>query len=181
MLSPLIYCYANGLFSTRRIERTTCRDLAVRYLCANHHPDYDTICEFRKNNFDAIVAAFVEVLELARELKLLRLGTVSLDGTHIKPNASNDKNVTYARDQELCAQLRTDMDQLLRQAEAADRQHDDPQKASLGNRSVRKAAQKDGGGLHAVGSASQGAAEAEKAEYQHKLAQRDQRDGKSKG
>ena len=97
MLALLICCYANGIFSSRRIERATYRDVAVRYLTADTHPDHDTICTFRPNNFDALAAAFVDVLELAQELKLLQLGAVSLDGTHLKASASKDKNVTYAR------------------------------------------------------------------------------------
>ena len=94
MLALLLYCYANGIFGSRRIERATYRDVAVRYLTADTHPDHDTICAFRRNNLDAIATAFVDVLELARELKLLKLGTVSLDGTHMKASASKDKNVT---------------------------------------------------------------------------------------
>ena len=92
MLALLIYCYANRIFSSRRIEHATRRDIAVRYLCANHHPDHDTICTFRRKNLAAIAEAFVDVLELARELQLLKLGTVSIDGTHIKASASKDKN-----------------------------------------------------------------------------------------
>jgi len=94
MLALLIYCYANGIFSSRRIERATYRDVAVRYLTADTHPDHDTICAFRRNNLQAIAVSFVDVLELARELKLLQLGTVSLDGTHIRASASKDKNLT---------------------------------------------------------------------------------------
>jgi len=67
MLALLIYCYANGLFGSRRIERATYRDVAVRYLCAGEHPDHDTICTFRRNNLEAVASAFVDVLELARE------------------------------------------------------------------------------------------------------------------
>jgi transposase len=88
MLALLIYCYANGIFSSPRIEGATYRDIAVRYLTANTQPDHDTICAFRRNNPQAIAAAFVDVLELAQELKLLKLGIVSLDGTHIRANAS---------------------------------------------------------------------------------------------
>jgi transposase len=97
MLALLLYCYANGLFSSRRIERATHRDVAVRFLMANHHPDHDSICAFRRNNLEAVARAFVDVLELARELKLLHLGTVSLDGTHIKASAYKNQNVTYER------------------------------------------------------------------------------------
>ena len=81
MLSLLIYCYANGTFSSRRIERATYRDIAVRYLTGDTHPDHDTIAKFRRENFEAVAACFVHVLELARELRLLKVGTVSVDGT----------------------------------------------------------------------------------------------------
>ena len=87
MLSLLIYCYANGVFSSRRIERATHRDIAVRYLTCDTHPDHDTIAKFRRENFEAVAACFLHVLELARELKLLKVGTVSVDGTTLKANA----------------------------------------------------------------------------------------------
>jgi transposase len=74
MLALLIYCYANGIFSSRRIERATYRDLGVRYLTADTHPDHDTICKFRQQNAKLITKFFVRVLELAGELKLLRGG-----------------------------------------------------------------------------------------------------------
>src|SRR5262245_20075362 len=128
MLALLIYCYANGIFSSRRIERATYRDVAVRYLTADMHPDHDTICAFRRNNFEAIAVSFVDVLELARELQLLRLGMVSTDGTHMKANASKDKNLTYERAQQLRAQLQQDVQELLDQAEQADQKGEDPQK-----------------------------------------------------
>lgn len=181
MLSLLIYCYANGTFSSRRIERATYRDLSVRYLCANHHPDHDTICEFRRNNFDAIAAAFVEVLELARELQLLRLGSVSLDGTHIRANASKDKNVTYARAQELRAQLRQDVQELLRQAEAADRQDDDPQKLPREIARREKLLKKMEEACARLEARAKARAEAERADYERKLAERQQRQGRAKG
>ena len=97
MLALLIYSYANGLFSSRKIERATHRDVAIRYLTAGTHPDHGTICKFRRDNLEAFRESFVDVLELARELKLLKLGNVSLDGTHLKANASIDQNVSYQR------------------------------------------------------------------------------------
>ena len=105
MMSLLIYCYANGVFSSRRIERATYRDIAVRYLTGDTHPDHDTICTFRRENFDAVARCFVHVLELARELKLLKVGTVSVDGTTIKASASKNRNVRYDRAGELVEQL----------------------------------------------------------------------------
>jgi hypothetical protein len=99
----------------------------VRYLTADTHPDHDTICAFRRNNLNPIAAAFVDVLELAQELKLLKLGTVSLDGTHLRASACKDKNVTCERAQQLRTQLRRDVKELLQQTEGADQQDEDPQ------------------------------------------------------
>ena len=128
MLALLIYSYANGLFSSRKIERATHRDVAIRYLTAGTHPDHDTICKFRRENLEAFRESFVDVLELARELKLLKLGNVSLDGTHLKANASIDQNVSYQRAVEIREQLRLDIDELLAQAETADAEDQDSQK-----------------------------------------------------
>jgi transposase len=97
MLALLIYCYASGIFGSRRIERATYRDLAVRYLTADTHPDHDTICTFRRENGKGIAEAFLEVLKLGREMKLLKVGTISVDGTHIKANASKHKSLRYDR------------------------------------------------------------------------------------
>lgn len=128
MLSLLIYCYANGLFSSRKIERATHRDVAVRFLTGNTHPDHDTICKFRRENFEAFSKGFVSVLELAKELKLLKLGNVAIDGTHIKANASIDQNVTYERANEIREQLQQDVAELMEQAETADKNDEDSQK-----------------------------------------------------
>jgi len=120
MLALLIYSYANGVFSSRKIERATHRDVAVRYLSAGAHPDHDTICKFRRENLEAFRESFIDVLKLARELKLLKLGNVSLNGTHLKANASIDQNVSYQRAVEIRDQLRLDIDELLARAESAD-------------------------------------------------------------
>jgi transposase len=132
MLSLLIYSYANGLFSSRKIERASHRDVAVRFLTGNTHPDHDTICKFRRENFVAFENAFVSVLELATELKLLKLGTVAIDGTHIKANASIDQNVTYERATEIREQLRLDVAELMEKAESADNDEEDNQKLPKG-------------------------------------------------
>ena len=99
MLGLLVYCYANGIFGSRRIERATYRDIGVRYVAANCHPDHDTICTFRRNNFDAVAEAFVQVLLLAKELKLLRVGTVSVDGTKMDANANKRNSIRYVSGQ----------------------------------------------------------------------------------
>ena len=127
MLALLIYCYANGIFSSRRIERATYRDLAVRFVAANLHPDQDTIAVFRRTNTAAIEAAFLQVLLMARESGLLRLGTVSIDGTKIDANASKIRSVRYDRARELRARLAADIAALTAQAEAADATDQDPQ------------------------------------------------------
>ena len=88
MLALLVYSYANGAFSSRRVERATYRDIGTRFIAANTHPDHDTIASFRRTNKPAFEAAFLQVLLLAREMGLLRLGTVSIDGTKIDANAS---------------------------------------------------------------------------------------------
>jgi transposase len=105
MLSLLIYCYANGVFGSRRIERATYRDIAVRYLTGDTHPDHDTIAKFRRENFEAVSEAFVGLLALAREIGVLKVGTVSTDGTKMRANASKHQSLRYDRSAELIEQL----------------------------------------------------------------------------
>ena len=119
MLALVIYCYANGIFSSRRIERATYRDVGVRLVAANTHPDHDTIATFRRGNFTAIAACFLQVLLMAKELKLLRVGTVSVDGTKIDASASINKSVRYDRAKELVEQLKLDIAELMQAAESA--------------------------------------------------------------
>jgi transposase len=141
MLALLIYGYANGIFSSRRIERATYRDIAVRFVAANLHPDHDTIAVFRRANKAAFEAAFLQVLLLAREAGLLRLGTVSIDGTKIDADASKIRSVRYDRARDLRSKLAADIAQLTAQAEAADAEGHDPQAlpAELARREALKA------------------------------------------
>ncbi|WP_111400676.1 transposase, partial [Humitalea rosea] len=120
MLALLIYAYANGIFSSRRIERATYRDIGLRYVAANTHPDHDTIAAFRRTNKAAFEAAFLQVLLIAREAGLLRLGLVSIDGTKIDANASKIRSVRYDRAQALRQKLAADIADLTARAEAAD-------------------------------------------------------------
>lgn len=122
MLALLIYCYATGRSGSRTIEAATYSDIAVRYLCGNAHPDHDSICTFRRENKAAIEAAFLRVLQLARELKLARLGTISIDGTKIVANASKHAAVSYGRAGEMIEQLQWEVKELLEKAEQADAQ-----------------------------------------------------------
>jgi len=120
MLALLVYCYANGVFSSRRIERATHRDIGVRFVAANLHPDHDTIAAFRRANRAAFEAAFLRVLLLAREAGLLRVGTVAIDGTKLDANASKIRSVRYDRAGELRSKLAADIAALAARAEAAD-------------------------------------------------------------
>ncbi|HEY5598666.1 MAG TPA: IS1182 family transposase [Kiloniellales bacterium] len=141
MLALLVYCYANGVFSSRRIERATWRDIGARFIAANTHPDHDTIAAFRRTNKAAFEAAFLEVLLLARESGLLRVGMVSIDGTKIDANASKIRSVRYDRARALRDKLAADIAELTARAEAADAADDDPQK--LPKEIARRAALKE--------------------------------------
>jgi transposase len=141
MLALLIYSYANGIFSSRRIERASYRDIGVRFVAANTHPDHDTIATFRRANKAAFEAAFLEVLLLARASGLLRLGTVSIDGTKIDANASKIRSVRYDRAQRLRTKLAADIAELTAKAEVADGGAEDPQ--ALPAQIARRAALKE--------------------------------------
>ncbi len=120
MLALLVYCYASGIFSSRRIEQATYRHVSVRYITANTHPDHDTIATFRRINGAAFGSAFAQILLLAKETGLLKVGMVSVDGTKIDANASKIKSIRYDR---LCAlrkKLEADIADLMARAEAAD-------------------------------------------------------------
>jgi transposase len=122
MLALLIYSYATGRFGSRTIEAATHSDVAVRYLCANHHPDHASICAFRTANEPAFVAAFTHVLQLAHQLRLTQVGSVSVDGTKIAANASKHAAVSYQRAGEMIAQLELEVQDLMSRAKAADAQ-----------------------------------------------------------
>lgn len=120
MLALLVYCYASGIFSSRQIERATYRNVSVRFIAANDHPDHDTIAKFRRDNGPAFEAAFTQVVLLARELGLLKVGMVSVDGTKIDANASKIRSLRYDRICALREKLASDIAELVAKAEAAD-------------------------------------------------------------
>jgi transposase len=185
MLALLIYCYAHGIFSSRRIERATWRDIAVRYLTADTHPDHDTICTFRRENFEAIGEAFLEVLKLARALGLLKVGKVSVDGTHLAASASKDRNVRYDRAGELEQQLKLDIAELMKQAERTDEADDDApgdgQKLPEEIDRREKLRQKMLDARAQLEREAKARAEAERREYERKLAERQPHEGKLQG
>jgi transposase len=122
LLALLIYSYATGTFSSRRIEQSTYDSVPVRLLCADTHPDHDTICTFRRENQALLTESFVQVLQLAQQLKVLKFGqlTVAADGTKVLANASKHSAVSYQRAGEMIGQLELEVQQLLAKAEQAD-------------------------------------------------------------
>ncbi len=120
LLGLLVYGYATGVFSSRKLERATYDSVAFRFIAANDHPDHDTIATFRRRFLKEIEGLFVKVLLLAREMGVLNLGTVALDGTKIHANASRHSALSYDHAGKLEAQLKAEVAVLLAKAEAAD-------------------------------------------------------------
>lgn len=118
----LIYGYATGTYSSRKIEAATYDSLAFRYIAGNTHPDHDTLATFRKRFLAELKALFVQVLLIARENRLLKLGHIALDGTKVKANASRHSALSYGHIRELEKQLQGEVAALLAKAEAADTQ-----------------------------------------------------------
>ena len=121
LLSLLVYGYATGVFSSRKIERATYDSVAFRFIAAGSHPDHDTLATFRRRFLDELADIFVQVLEMAREMKLLKLGTVSLDGSKIHANASRHSALSHGHIEKIEAQLKAEVQELLALAEQADR------------------------------------------------------------
>ncbi len=120
LLGLLTYGYSSGVFSSRKIERATYDSVAFRYVAANTHPDHDTIATFRRRFMPQVKALFVQVLVLAREMKCLTLGSISLDGTKNAANASKHKALSWEHANKIEAQLREEVQLLLKLAEECD-------------------------------------------------------------
>ena len=120
LLGVLVYGYATGVFSSRKLERATYDSVAFRYVAANDHPDHDTIATFRRRFLKEIEGLFVLVLLLAREMGVLKIGTIGLDGTKIHANASRHSALSWEHAFKLEAQLRAEVADLLARAEAED-------------------------------------------------------------
>ena len=176
LVSLLFYGYATGVFSSRKLEKASYDSIAFRYVCANTNPDHDTINSFRKRFLQELAALFVEILVVAEAMGLVKLGTVSLDGTKIKANASKHKALSWDYANRLEAQLKQEVEELLRLAEEADQgslpeEMDIP--AELKRREERLAAivraQEE------IEVRAQERFEREQAEYEEKLAKREAR------
>src|SRR5260370_660007 len=109
LLGLLVYGYATGVFSSRKLERATYDSVAFRFIAANDHPDHDTIATFRRRFLKEIERLFVQVLELAREMGMLTMGTVALDGTKIHANASRHSALSYEHAGKIEAQLKAEV------------------------------------------------------------------------
>src|SRR6202142_1236235 len=120
LLGLLVYGYATGTFSSRKLERATYDSVAFRFIAANDHPDHDTIATFRRRFLKEIEALFVQVLQLAREMGVLKMGTIGLDGTKIHANASRHSALSYEHACKIEAQLKAEVADLMAKAEAAD-------------------------------------------------------------
>ena len=137
LLGLLVYGYATGVFSSRKLERATYDSVAFRFIAANQNPDHDTIAAFRRRFLKEIEKLFVQVLMLAREMGVLKMGTVALDGTKIHANASRHSALSYEHAGKIEAQLQAEVAELMARAEAAD-QADLPDGMSLPEELARR-------------------------------------------
>ena len=124
MVKVLLYAYATGTFSSRGIARKLEEDVAYRYLAAGNFPAHRTICEFRQLHLSAFKELFVQVVQIAREAGVLRLGTLVVDGTKVKANASKRKSMSYGRMLQEEKRLREEIAELMAAAETVDAAED---------------------------------------------------------
>jgi len=132
MVKLLVYGYANGVVSSRKLERASYRDVAVRMLCADQHPDYRSIARFRARHLEALGELFVQALRLCKQARLVGLGVLALDGTKLRANASRHKAMSYERMGKAEAQLEAEIAAiganvraLFEEAEAVDAEEDE--------------------------------------------------------
>lgn len=121
LVALLFYGYATGVFSSRKLERSTYDSVAFRFIAANCHPDHDTIATFRRRFLPQLNKLFAQILLIAHQMEVLKLGNVSLDGSKIKANASKHKALSYEHACKLEEQIKAEVAELLKKAEAADR------------------------------------------------------------
>ncbi len=137
LLGIIVYGYATGVFSSRKLERATYDSVAFRFIAANAHPDHDTIAAFRRRFLQQIGILFVQLLGVAREMGVLKMGTVALDGTKIHANASRHSALSYEHAGKIEAQLQAEVAELMAKAEAAD-QADVPDGMSIPEELARR-------------------------------------------
>ena len=120
MVKVLVYGYATGVFSSRKIARKLHEDVAFRVLAAGNFPKHRTLCDFRALHLNELAALFVQVVKLAGECGLVKLGTIAVDGTKLRANASKHKAMSYERMQAAEVELKAQVDALLKRAAQAD-------------------------------------------------------------
>ena len=144
MVKVLVYAYATGVFSSRKIARKLHEDVAFRVLAADNFPAHRTIRDFRALHLVEFSELFVQVVRLAREMGLVKLGTIAVDGTKIKANASRHKAMSYARMQSAELELKAQIAALLKKAQGTDEaERDEPElgiPAEIERRQARLAA-----------------------------------------
>lgn len=124
MLKILVYAYSTGVYSSRKIERRIVEDIAFRYLAAGNFPDFRTISSFRKRHLQVFNELFLQVLELCNKAGLVKLGTVAIDGTKVRANASKHKAMSYKRMKQEKVRLEAEVKRLIADAEKKDYQED---------------------------------------------------------
>src|SRR5712691_9933342 len=174
LLGILVYGYATGVFSSRKLERATYDSVALRFIAANEHPDHDTIATFRRRFLKEIEGLFVQVLLLAREMGMLKMGTVGLDGTKLHANASRHSALSYEHAGKIEAQLKAEVSALIAKAEAAD-QADVPDGLSIPDELARREERlrKLGEARATIAARAKERFAREQAEHQAKLAARE--------
>jgi transposase len=143
MTALLLNGYANGIYSSRRIEKATRERADFMMIVAGDVPDFRTISDFRKRHLPALAKLFVQVLKLCETAGLVKLGHVALDGTKIKANASKHKAMSYERMKKREAELQAEVDRWLAAAEAADAEEDKLHGARRGDELPRWVADKE--------------------------------------
>ena len=124
MLKILIYGYATGTFSSRRIAQKVEEDVAFRVLGAGNFPQHRTICDFRRDHLQEFIALFKQVVQIAKSSGLIKLGRVAIDGTKVKANASRHKAMSYERMKQEEKRLESEIAELVKQAERTERKED---------------------------------------------------------
>ena len=125
MVKILIYAYATGTFSSRRIAQKIEEDVAYRVLAAGNFPQHRTICDFRQEHLQKFIELFKQVVQIAKNSGLIKLGRVAIDGTKVKADASKHKAMSYDRMKQEEKRLQSEIEELLKRAERTDRQEDE--------------------------------------------------------
>ena len=125
LVGLLLYGYATGTFSSRKLERATYESIPFRYIAGNMQPDHDTINQFRKDNLEELKGLFVQVLLMAHFMGYVKLGNISIDGSKIHADASKSKAVSYGRIEQMEKRLQQEIEALFALAEQAESERPD--------------------------------------------------------